>query len=226
MYNQRKEDKCHRIAAFGYETGAGSVEGRGLFAGVTVAGVHGEVSHLEDGGQGSWGVQERLYFGIGNNSNDEGLDGNTKSIVKWEIYLPTLGFLGHFTFGHGYDVSPAGSGAAQDAYFEDNINDIEKGIVLKRDIETKDGKKLYSDKMVAEIHKQMMANGYSVKIEKAHTFWNRHEGDKYTYYKDGSRGNVEIIKIKKNNSYASYNYGNNFLTHFLIDYLGYEWRDR
>lgn len=63
MYNQRKEDKCHRIAAFGGETGAGSVEGCGLFAGVTVAGLHDEISHLEDGldAQGNWGFKNRGY---------------------------------------------------------------------------------------------------------------------------------------------------------------------
>lgn len=195
------------------------MEGRGLYAGGTVAGLHAEVSERDGYG---WGLRESLYFGIGNNV-DRAIGEKNGDIVSLELTIPTLGRFGNFTFGNQYDVSPEGSGAAQDAYFEDNINDIEKGIVLKRDI-TKDGRKLYSDKMEAEIHKQMMANGYSVKIEKAHTFWNRHEGDKYTYYKDGSRGNVEIIKIGDNNSYASYNYGNNPLSHFFIDYIGYHWR--
>ena len=69
MYNQRKEDKCHRIAVFGGETGAGSVEGRGLFAGATVAGVHAEVSE-RDGR--SLGFQEQLYYklkNLGKNKN-------------------------------------------------------------------------------------------------------------------------------------------------------------
>ena len=196
------------------------MEGRGLYAGATVAGLHAEVSE-RDGD--SWGMQERVFYGIGNNVGRARFEDNN-DVVSSELWIPSLGRFGHFTFGEKYDVSPEGSGAAQDAYFEDNINDIEKGIVLKRDIETKDGKKLYSDKMVAEIHKQMMANGYSVKIEKAHTFWNRHEGDKYTYYKDGSRGNVEIIKIGGNNSYASYNYGNYWWSHFFIDFMGYHLR--
>ena len=82
--------------------------------------------------------------------------------------MPTLGRFGHFAIGEKCDVTPEGNGDAQDAFFENNINDKEKGIILKRDIKTEGGKK-YSDKMVAEIHKQMMANGYSVKIEKAHT---------------------------------------------------------
>ena len=204
----------------GYEEGFLGMEGRGLYAGATVAGLHAEVSE-RDGD--SWGMQERVFYGIGNNVGRARFEDNN-DVVSSELWIPSLGRFGHFTFGEKYDVSPEGSGAAQDAYFEDNINDIEKGIVLKRDIETKDGKKLYSDKMVAEIHKQMMANGYSVKIEKAHTFWNRHEGDKYTYYKDGSRLNVEIIKIGGNNSYASYNYGNYWWSHFFIDFMGYHLR--
>ncbi|MBO7551749.1 MAG: RHS repeat-associated core domain-containing protein [Fibrobacter sp.] len=203
----------------GYEAGFMGMEGRGLYAGATVAGLHAEVSERDGYG---WGLRESLYFGIGNNV-DRAIGEKNGDIVSLELTIPTLGRFGNFTFGDRYDVSPEGSGAAQDAFFEDNINDKEKGIVLKRDVK-KDGKNLYSDGMVAEIHKQMMANGYSVKIEKAHTFWNHHEGDKYTYYKDGSRGNVEIIKIGNNNSYASYNYGNNRLSHFFIDYIGYHWR--
>lgn len=206
-------------ASGGYERGLFGAESRGLYAGGTFVGLHGEVSQ-RDGG--SWGFEEQIYLGYGNNMGRAKFDDHG-DIVRMELWLPSLGRFGHITFGNQYDVSPEGSGAAQDAYFEDNINDVEKGIVLKRDI-TKDGRKLYSDKMVAEIHKQMMANGYSVKIEKAHTFWNHHEGDKYIYYKDGSRGNVEIIKIDGNNSYASYNYGNYWWTHFIIDFMGYHLR--
>ena len=203
----------------GYEMGFFGMEGRGLYAGVTAAGLHGEVSWRD---AGSFSFEGSMYFGFGNNTlNDHG---ERNGITSAELWLPTLGRFGHFAIGEKCDVTPEGNGDAQDAFFENNINDKEKGIILKRDIKTEGGKK-YSDKMVAEIHKQMMANGYSVKIEKAHTIWNRHEGDKYTYYKDGSRGNVEIIKIGGNYSYASYNYGNNMWTHFFIDYLGYLWRN-
>lgn len=113
------------------------MEGRGLYAGATVAGLHAEVSE-RDGD--SWGMQERVFYGIGNNVGRARFEDNN-DVVSSELWIPSLGRFGHFTFGEKYDVSPEGSGAAQDAYFEDNINDIEKGIVLKRDIETKDGEK-------------------------------------------------------------------------------------
>lgn len=228
MYNQRKEDKCHRIAAFGYEIGAGSVEGRGLFAGVTVAGVHAEVSHLEDGGQGSWGGQERVYFGIGNNSNDEGLDGNTKSIVKWEIYLPTLGFLGHFTFGHGYDVSPAGGAKTQNEYIKgvrESLGDLNPEDDYLYYL--KPGK-TYTKKQIDAISDLMKRAGFSEDIVKAHTFFNKHEGDKHKFYKPsfwGGYGNVELI-VGKEKSYASFNYANHWWTHLLIDWAGDKWRER
>ena len=222
VYAQAYADAAGGLAhvSSGYEAGFFGAESRGLYAGGTFAGLHGEVATNRDA---SWGFEEQIYLGYGNNMGRAKFDDHG-DIVRMELWLPSLGRFGHITFGNQYDVCPEGSGAAQDAYFEDNINDVEKGIVLKRDIENEKGEKFYSDKMVAEIHKQMMANGYSVKIEKAHTFWNHHEGDKYIYYKDGSRGNVEIIKIDGNNSYASYNYGNYWWTHFIIDFMGYHLR--
>lgn len=38
-------------------------------------------------------------------------------------------------------------------------------------------------------------------------------------------GNIELMYGKsENRAYSSYNYGNNFFTHFLIDYLGWKGR--
>ena len=89
MYNQRKEDKCHRIAAFGGETGAGSVEGRGLFAGATLAGVHAEVSE-RDGR--SLGFQEQLYYKLKNLGKKQKYVG---------LSIPTLGIFGdYFMYDH------------------------------------------------------------------------------------------------------------------------------
>ncbi len=33
-----------------------------------------------------------------------------------------------------------------------------------------------------------------------------------------------MSNVMKDEAYCSYNYGNNFLTHFLIDYLGWKGR--
>lgn len=65
MYDQRKQDKSHCIAAFGYEEGFLGMEGRGLYARATVAGVHAEITGLQDGfdgARGSIGFQEQLYY--------------------------------------------------------------------------------------------------------------------------------------------------------------------
>lgn len=50
---------------------------------------------------------------------------------------------------------------------------------------------------------------------------------KFTFRKAGSReyGQHEFMsKVMKDEAYCSYNYGNNFFTHFLIDYLGWKGR--
>ena len=61
MYDQRKQDKCHCIAAFGYEEGFLGMEGRGLYAGVTVAGVHAEVSERGGLARVSTGYEAGLF---------------------------------------------------------------------------------------------------------------------------------------------------------------------
>ena len=96
MYNQRKEDKCHRIAVFGGETGAGSVEGCGLFAGVTVAGVHAEVSDRD--GE-NWGLEEALYYKLRN----DGTDPDTKKPRKYVgLNIPSLGIFSDVVmYDHG-----------------------------------------------------------------------------------------------------------------------------
>lgn len=50
---------------------------------------------------------------------------------------------------------------------------------------------------------------------------------KVTFRKAGSSeyGNIEFgSRVWNNDAYSSYNYGNNFITHFLIDYLGWNGR--
>ena len=104
MYNQRKEDKCHRIAVFGGETGAGSVEGRGLFAGVTVAGVHAEVS--ERGGR-SLSFRGSVYYGSTDEGNDFGADGEHRKVSRL-LWIPELGSLGRIKLGAAVDETDAG----------------------------------------------------------------------------------------------------------------------
>src|SRR5574344_38298 len=100
----------------GYEQGLFGMEGRGVYAGGDIGGLHAEVS--QNGGT-SWGFQESVYYGMGNNSKRKALDGKTTSLVTSEIWIPTLGKYGHFDLGfNGYDVSIAGINNAQKASIE------------------------------------------------------------------------------------------------------------
>ena len=144
MSNQRKDERCCRIVPSGYEWGFLGMEGRGLFAGATVAGVHAEITGLQKGfdrARGSIGFQEKLFVGIGNN-------------------------MGRALRRNGFELV-------------DRMGD-------------------HNDKST-----------------------------KFTFRKAGSSeyGNIEFgSRVWNNDAYCSYNYGNNFITHFLIDYLG--WKDR
>ena len=206
----------------GYEMGFFGMEGRGLYAGVTVAGLHGEVS-WRDGS--SFGFDESLYIGYGNNTfNDEG--NRAGNILSMELWMPALGQIGHFTFGDKYDVSPEGGAKAQNEYIKgvrESLGDLnpEEDYLYY----LKPGK-TYTKDQINAISNLMKRAGYSVDFVKAHTFFNKHEGDKYTFYKPsfwGGYGNVELI-VGSEKSYASFNYGNHWWTHLMIDLLGYKWR--
>ena len=201
------------------------MEGRGLYAGATVAGLHAEVSE-RDGD--SWGFRESLYFGIGNNSSSLAADGTTASMVKWELWMPSLGNFGHFTFGNGYDVSSEGIRKKE---LQEDISILEKSSnpedveVVKRLrflLENKDEKITTRDFL--RIGRALRRNG----LEPVDRLGDHSDGaSKFTLRKAGSReyGQHEFMsKVMKDEAYCSYNYGNNFLTHFLIDYLGWKGR--
>jgi hypothetical protein len=240
VYYQRKEDRCLRIAelqtsafggltsaAVGYETGAGSMEGRGLFAGATVAGVLAEITGLQegfDGARGSIGFQEKLFVGIGNNSSSLAADGTTASMVKWELWMPSLGNFGHFTFGSQYDVSNPGLGKALAdevvPLLESSSN--EDYLELATKIRNDPNNLTYAE--FQKLDHFLLTNGFE-HVKRL----NKHPDGfkKATYRKAGSiaYGNLEIMYSKgENRAYSSYNYGNNHISHILIDYFGWKGR--
>lgn len=80
----------------GYEAGFMGMEGRGMYAGGTLAGVHVEVSE-RDGT--SWGFEERLYYTMRN----DGTDPNTGKPRKYVgLSIPSLGVFGDVVkYDHG-----------------------------------------------------------------------------------------------------------------------------
>lgn len=202
-----------------------------FYAGVNAAGLHAEVS--QNGGT-SYGFEEKVYYGIGNNTDHIGMDNQTGSRFSQKLRLPTLGKLGHLTFGTSYDVSSRGS---QEAMTE-HLNDLAKEKSFKSpehffepDIIDAKGARLYSQKKYNEIKSFLSSIGMVKETYQAHTLLNNHDGAKYKYHKSGlwgNYGNIEFIYHDTldgvNRYHASYNYGNHWWTHLAIDYLGYKWR--
>lgn len=91
--------------SIGEEAGFGSMHGRGWYSGFDVAGLY-AISSVNGGF--SWGFLEILYFSYGDNTSVAAADGKTTSLVSAELWLPTLGRFGDFTFGNQYDASREG----------------------------------------------------------------------------------------------------------------------
>ncbi len=80
----------------GYEAGLFGAEGRGAYIGATVAGIHGEVSDRD--GE-SWGLEEALYYKLRN----DGTDPDTKKPRKYVgLNIPSLGIFSDVVmYDHG-----------------------------------------------------------------------------------------------------------------------------
>lgn len=214
-------------SSYGYEPGFFGAEGRGMYAGISGYGLHAEVS--QNGGT-NWGFEERLYSGIGNNSSSLAADGTTASMVKWELWLPSLGRFGHFTFGDGYDVSNGGIRKVQleeiRALLKNSSNPEDKFVVELLDKLLAEGHEndKIGTKAFLRIGRALRRNGFEL-VERMGD--HNDKSTKVTFRKAGSSeyGNIEFMSnTMKNEAYTSYNYGNNIITHFLIDYLGWKGR--
>ncbi len=212
-------------ASVGAEAGFFGAEGRGLYAGGTVAGLHGEVSQ-RDGG--SWGFEQKVYLGFGNNTGIAAADGKTISLVSAELWLPSLGEFGHFTFGNGYDVSSEGirkKELEEDiSILQNSSNPEDVAVVGRLEALLKDNNEKIQTRDFLRIGRALRRNGF----EPVERLGDHADGaTKFTFRKAGSReyGQIEFMsKVMKDEAYSSYNYGNNFITYFLIDYLGWKGR--
>jgi hypothetical protein len=149
-------------------------------------------------------------------------------MVKWDLWMPSLGNFGHFTFGNGYDVSSEG---IRQKELQEDISILEKSS-NPEDVEVVKRLKFYLTHMdetittrdFLRIGRALRRNGF----EPVERMGDHSDGaSKFTFRKAGSReyGQHEFMSnVMKDEAYCSYNYGNNFLTHFLIDYLGWKGR--
>ena len=205
----------------GYEAGLFGAEGRGLYAGSTIAGAHAEITHLEDGfdlDNLRYSGQGKVYIALGNNSKKAALDGHTESMVTSEIWIPTLGRWGHFDLGLSrYDVSNPGV----DKVEYDELLRLVDDPVLYDEIVRMGCVSNFTEKLADDIDAYLLEKkGFE---RNDHIGQHEKGSDKRTYRPRGSHGygNIEIIVRPNGTTYSSYNYGNNIFTHFMIDVLGY-----
>lgn len=205
----------------GYELGLFGMEGRGVYAGGTVAGLHGEWSH-RDGT--SWGFEERVYYGSTDEGNKLAADGKHREVSRM-LWLPSLGSLGRLKFGGSYDET------------NKHMQQYQKEYLLK----------LAEDAGDSEFHdflKNAYGNGTALSSENFETvrkwlpslglvetlrpslgwlpFGNKYE--KYTFRRSGAwweYGNVEFKLYPGCKAVSSFNSLNNWIDHFFIDGIGY-----
>ena len=188
-------------AAFGGETGAGSVEGRGLFAGATVAGVHAEVSE-RDGR--SLGFQEQLYYKLKNLGKKQKYVG---------LSIPSLGiFADRFMYDH---ANRNDNPIQKEVMGEDG-----RGVNRKKfeEIANKEGMITGEYSWIAsQLHPDN-----TVKMWMGRKSW-------FSFlYGWLIFPSVEGLFFPGGDyaSAPSYNYGNNLITHFFLDMVPYLFMDK
>ncbi len=208
----------------GYELGLFGMEGRGFYAGGTIAGLHGEVSQ-RDGW--NWGVKESFYLHAGK-IGEISEDGKSRN-VGLEIWIPTLGAYGHFGLGKTYDVSNAGIQKEQRKEITNLLSGVDDELLARLNAEWDSealGGKL-SHTSVVRLNKWLVNNGFE-RVDRLNMLHGKNT-QKLTWRHKGSSeyGNLEIIMPtcisnehpEWSGAYASYNYGNNMISHFFIDVL-------
>ena len=191
----------------GYEAGLFGAEGRGLYAGGTLAGVHAELSHLEDGpdSRSSWGFEERVYYMLRNDGPDP-KTGKPRKYVG--LSIPSLGiFSDIFMYDHG------------------NRNANQTNFKDREQFEKEASKK------GLDVGRYPAWASREHNPDKNVKMWMGRGGGIFNFlYGWFIIPSVEGVFDKNtgNTDYAygpSYNYGNNFLTHFFLDWLSWKMMD-
>ena len=218
MRDQRKEDKSLRTVPSGYEEGFLGMEGRGLYAGATVAGLHAEVSE-RDGD--SWGFRGSVYYGSTDEGNDLGADGHRK--VSRLLWFPELGALGHFKLGASVDETKKGLGITQMEKTLEMVGKIDKSYAEELREAYKKSETGYSltEMQYEKLSEFLVTKGGLKRVWRPSLPWDSYHKD--TYAKGGlDYGNIEFKYWPGcDNVFSSYNYGNNVIDHFFLDVIGY-----
>lgn len=219
MYDQRKQDKSHCIAAFGYEEGFLGMEGRGLYAGATVAGVHAEVS--ERGGR-SLSFRGSVYYGSTDEGNDFGADGIHRKVSRL-LWIPELGSLGRIKLGAAVDETKKGLGITQMEKTLEMVGKIDKSYAEELREAYKKSETGYSltEMQYEKLSEFLVTKGGLKRVWRPSLPWDSYHKD--TYAKGGlDYGNIEFKYWPGcDNVFSSYNYGNNVIDHFFLDVIGY-----
>ncbi|MCQ2054980.1 MAG: hypothetical protein MJY82_06780 [Fibrobacter sp.] len=200
----------------GYELSLFGMEGRGLYAGGTVDGLHGEWSHRDGAG---WGFEERVYYKLRN----DGLDPKTKKPRKYVgLSVLTLGaFADVLVYDHGNrndnPIQKELMGKDRDAF-----ESIAKEKGMKSGHYSALGAALHEPNPVSFIWEffsgLFTGNFLKSTVDK---MWMQ-DGDMHWWQVPA----VEGLFTKDGRYYSapSYNYGNNWVSHLIIDWGGWKGR--
>lgn len=212
-------------AAVGYEGGSVGMEGRGLFAGVTVAGVHAEVS--ERGGR-SLSFRGSVYYGSTDEGNDFGAD-NIHRKVSRLLWIPELGSLGRIKLGAAVDETKDGLGITQKEkilemvldYAEKNGDKESYDLLEILNTSYGDGTHL-DDKAYEALQKWLVTKGGLKSVWRPSFPWDPYHKDTYANGRLFDYGNIEFKYWPGTKDvFSSYNYGNNVIDHIFLDMFGY-----
>lgn len=199
-------------ASAGKEWGYYGMEGRGLYAGASVAGLHAQIS--EHGGK-NWGFSERLFYGATDEGNDLAEDGVHRKVSRM-IWIPELGLLGKFKLGNSVDETNKGLQKYQKDLLIKKSKGTELETALAKDYEKNGGNRISGD-MLREVQETLLFPDGFVEVSRGNK-------SKVSYTQNRNLwGNIEF---KTDNGgmtyYSSYNHGyQNPLDHFLLDVFGY-----
>ena len=186
----------------GYEAGLLGAEGRGLYNGISGFGLHAEISHLEDGlnpDNFSYGMQQQMYYQVENTVENKKTGEPKQQYAGWKF-----SFLGPWSNMFMYD------------HLHRNDNDIQRDVMKK-------GRSKFEE----------IADNNDMVVGEYPALFNLLHGENTTKMYMGRKSIFSFLYgwflfpsveglFWPGRDYApapSYNYGHNYITHFLLDML-------